>query len=401
MEKEHDPVRLGWMQGFPPAPDRIIRFADGSYYGWPQLRWSFNHIDELVPTRNVWRGPERAGPLPHDDGLFDELTIETLDGKTLTWQQMLDTTCTDGLLVLHRGTILYEQYFGACGPHTRHIIQSANKSFVGTVAECLIEEGLLDDSAPVTGLIPELEPSAWRTATIRQVMDMQVSMNFYENYQDPASDVWRFLRAMGMAPTPGGGKPETIAEVLPFIQGDGRHGEAFAYREPNIMVLGWIVRRAAGKSLATQVSERIWQHIGAEHDACYMLDASGAETTCCMTLRDFARFGELICRGGRTGTETIIPPGAMERITTGGDPAIFAKAEMPHLDGWSYRSQWWCRHFGDRMALVARGAHGQLLYVDAANRIVIARFGSSPVTPEAPLETILFPAIDAIVAATI
>ncbi len=59
-----DPLELGWMAGSPPPTDKQIRFADGGYYAWPQMRWSFNHMDQLVPTKSVWRGPRASRPLP-------------------------------------------------------------------------------------------------------------------------------------------------------------------------------------------------------------------------------------------------------------------------------------------------------------------------------------------------
>ncbi|MFT7091082.1 MAG: hypothetical protein ACJAYE_001808 [Candidatus Azotimanducaceae bacterium] len=43
------------MVGFPPRQLHQVNFADGSWYGWPQLRWSFNHIEELVPTKTGLR----------------------------------------------------------------------------------------------------------------------------------------------------------------------------------------------------------------------------------------------------------------------------------------------------------------------------------------------------------
>jgi CubicO group peptidase (beta-lactamase class C family) len=51
-----DPVTMGWMAGFPPPPDRVIRWADGSAYAFPQLRWSFSNFRRLAPTSNVSRG---------------------------------------------------------------------------------------------------------------------------------------------------------------------------------------------------------------------------------------------------------------------------------------------------------------------------------------------------------
>lgn len=54
-----DPETLGWMRGFPPPPDRTITFQDGSFRSFPELRWAWSNIRQLVPTVNVWRG---AGP---------------------------------------------------------------------------------------------------------------------------------------------------------------------------------------------------------------------------------------------------------------------------------------------------------------------------------------------------
>lgn len=53
---ETDPETLGWMKGFPPSPDRTISFQDGSFRSFPELRWAWSNIRQLVPTVNVWRG---------------------------------------------------------------------------------------------------------------------------------------------------------------------------------------------------------------------------------------------------------------------------------------------------------------------------------------------------------
>jgi hypothetical protein len=51
-----DPKVLKWMEGIPPPADKQIRYDDGSYYRFPQWRWSFSHWRELVPTVSVSRG---------------------------------------------------------------------------------------------------------------------------------------------------------------------------------------------------------------------------------------------------------------------------------------------------------------------------------------------------------
>ena len=51
-----DPIALGWMAGSPPPADKLVRFEDGSFFRFPQWRWSFSHWRELVPTVNVAHG---------------------------------------------------------------------------------------------------------------------------------------------------------------------------------------------------------------------------------------------------------------------------------------------------------------------------------------------------------
>ena len=399
---EDDPQSLGWMAGFPPAADKIIRFSDLSYYGWPQLRWSFNHLPQLTPTKLAWRGTRASRQLPAEPRDFTDLTIALADGSTIGWAEMIDSTHTDGLAVLHDGRLVFEEYFGACGPHVHHSLMSCNKSMIGTVSEILIHDGTLDDTALVPTIVPELADSAWSDATVRDVLDMVVSMTYHEDYMVPDSDVWKVVRASGMAPLTEA-DPPTVADFLPSIPKDGSHGEAFAYREPNIFVLGWIVRRAAGKDLTTLASEMVWQHIGAEHDWLYMVDASGAESTASATLRDFVRFGQLFADGGlvddeKGDSQRILPQAVVDAVLGGGDQAVFARAGMETLPDWSYRSQWWYRHVDGRICAVARGAHGQFLYIDPTNDLVIARFGSSPNAPSTLLDHVLLPTIDAITA---
>ncbi len=142
---------MGWMQGSPPPPDRIIRFADLSFYRFPQLRWSFPHWRELYPTVNVARGEGAASYLPRrmrQD--IDALRFSPLGGAaTMTWPESLAANYTEGIVVLHRGMIVYERYFGALQPERAHVAHSVTKSFVGTIAAMLLHEGVLDPSARI------------------------------------------------------------------------------------------------------------------------------------------------------------------------------------------------------------------------------------------------------------
>ncbi|WP_166845761.1 serine hydrolase domain-containing protein [Pseudoteredinibacter isoporae] len=391
-----------WMEGFPPNPDQIIQFNDGSYARFPQIRWSLCHIEELVPTRSVWRGSEPVSQLDTSDKDVFSLSIHTLDGRTMQLEEALKHCFTDGFLVLHKGKIASERYFLHCTPNTRHVIQSASKSFVGTLAEQLSVEGVLDKKRVVSHYLPELKQAAWKDARVVDVMDMLVGMQFDEDYRRPDSEVYRYLMAMGMLPHPPGVKAfRSVYQYLPNIPKEGKHNKAFAYREPNISVLGWLLRRVSGMSLADLVSERIWQPLGMERDAYFMVDGWGAEGTLSMTLRDFARFGKLILSRGQLNGRQIFSPEAIENCFKGGCVDKFAAGMNGKVSPsfQSYKSQWWVRHLEGRNALQARGAYGQSLYIDPQAEIVIARFGSAKTSPSADLDHIVTPMHDAIVKA--
>jgi CubicO group peptidase (beta-lactamase class C family) len=123
----------------------------------------------------------------------------------MTWKASLDANYTDGMLILHRGEIVYEYYSGCLDREGRHGAMSVTKSFVGTVAEILIAEGDLDDSKLVSDYVPELQSSAFGNATVRQVMDMTTGLDYNENYADPESDIWQYAA---------GRRPHTQARIL-------------------------------------------------------------------------------------------------------------------------------------------------------------------------------------------
>jgi hypothetical protein len=397
-----DPRALGVMQGFPPDAGKTIRFADGSSWRFPNTRWSFSHQRELVPTVNVWRGGAPATKLPvslRDD--IDGVGFTSMDGRQLTWEQSLGLNYTDGILILHRGAIVYERYFGALEPQLQHIAMSVTKSFVGLIAGTLAHEGRLDPNAPVTTYVPELKTSAYGDATVRQVMDMTIGVQYSETYTDPKAEIWAYTRAAGTGPRPPGySGPDSIFEFLQQLKKEGEHGQAFAYKTCNTEVLAWIVQRVAGAPFAQLLSERIWRRLGVEEDAYIMVDRIGAAM--CggglnLTLRDMARFGEMMRNEGAASGAQIVPAAVVADVRGGADRDHFAKAGYLTLPGWSYRTQWWVAH--DNLgAFSARGIHGQAIWIAPAAELVIARFASHPTAANgnSPLDHVSLPAYRAV-----
>ena len=354
---ESDPRTMGWMDGAPPPEAKRVRFADGSMMAFPQNRWANSHYRELVPTKVVARGHGPVHPLPRAERQdLDAVRFFPIGvAQEMTWGQSLLANYTDGIVVLHRGQIVYERYVGALDADTPHIAFSVTKSFIGTIAECLVHEGALDDAATVAHYVPELAGSAFGDATVREVMDMTTGLQYSEVYTDPQAEIWSHARAGGLiARPPGYQGPDNFYEFLQTVEKQGAHGAHFSYKTVNTDALG------------------------AEHDAYITVDTAGTEFAgggLNTTLRDLARFGEMMRNGGRAMGQQVVPQAVVDGICKGADPAKFVSAGYHTLPGWSYRSMWWVSH-NPHGAYMARGIHGQAIYIDPVAEMVIARYGS-------------------------
>ncbi|TWI62254.1 hypothetical protein LZ24_03381 [Desulfobotulus alkaliphilus] len=400
---QSDPRALGWMTGFPPPPERLIMQPESDFFSFPKLRWTVCHIRELMPTKRVYRGitPLTSFEYALDAGI-DAVTFTPLGGeKPMTWKESLSVNYTDGILILHKGRVVYEKYFGCLDGMGKHAAMSMTKSLTGLLAEILVVEGQLDETAKVSSIIPELKDSAFGSASVRQVMDMTTALDYSEDYSDPEADIWHYSKAASPLPKPVGYEgPDGYFEYLQTLRQDGVHGEVFAYRTVNSDALGWIISRASGRDTAHLLSERIWSRMGAEQDGYMTVDAKGtpfAGGGLSAGMRDMGRIGLLMLNGGKIHGQRLFPEEVTKKIRAGGDRKAFAEAGYKTLEGGSYRSMWWVFHNGHG-AFAARGVHGQTIYVDPAADMVIVRFASFPKAENAQIDSTSLPAYQAVAA---
>lgn len=374
-----DPVAMGWMVGAPPPPEKRILAARADHMRFPMIRWAYSNMRSFTATARVAaRGSGTAFPRALRPDLGAVRFTPTGADAAITFADSLVEAYTDGILVLHKGTVVFERWFGVTGPETRHIAFSVTKSFIGTLVQMLVGEGRIDLDARVSSVVPELAASGFGSATIGQVLNMTTALDFSEDYGDPNSGIGAYSAALGLTPRPAGYTgPHNLWDYLTTVQGEGAHGHGFVYRTPNTDVLAWIVTRATGKPLHELLTERLWQPLGMLGDADLMVDETGSPFAgggLNLRLEDLARFGEAL----RTGGAGVIPEADVARIRAGGDPARFAVDGYPQLAGWSYGSQWWHSHNANG-CFSGRGIHGQVLWIDPAAEMVIARFASHPV----------------------
>ena len=380
------------MQGFPPPPDKLITQPDSNYFSFPKLRWTVCHLREFLPTEQVSRGLGAPVPLAYD---LDETAIDALTFKPMgveeemTWRQSLSANYTDGMLILHKGKIVNERYFGCLDETGKHGAMSMTKSLTGLLAEILVAEGELDDTALVSSIIPELSDSAFGNATARQVIDMTTGLSYSEDYSDPNADIWKYSAAASPLTKPADYQgPNGYFEYHQTVQSKGAHGDAFYYKTINTDALGWIISHVSGKAVTELLSERVWSRMSAEQDGYMTVDGKGtpfAGGGLSAGLRDLGRIGLLMLNEGEINGQRLFPSQVVASIRSGGSKAAFAKAGYRTLEGGSYRGMWWLLH-NEHGAFAARGVHGQTIYVDPTAEMVIVRFASYPTAKNAKID---------------
>ena len=298
------PQKLGWMQGFPPPSDRTISAMDGSFFKFPALRYSVCHMRQFMPTVNVPAAQVGRYDFEVDyDAKIDQLTfIPQGEEKPMTWRASLQKNYTDGMLILHKGKIIYEKYFGALKPDGVHAAMSVSKTFTGTLGALLVVEGVLDENEVAASYVPELKNSAFGDATIREILDMTAAIQFSEDYSDPNAEIWTFTASGNPFKSMDYKGPGNYYEYAQTVKKNGIHGAEFGYKTVNTDVMGWIVSRVTGKSIPQLLSERIWKPMGARFDRYNHIDGAGnafSAGAISAKIRYMAKIGEMIRKNGR------------------------------------------------------------------------------------------------------
>jgi CubicO group peptidase (beta-lactamase class C family) len=366
------------------TPNPTVSLAD--WQGAPHNRRTFGRMREYVPTARVAAG---TTPLRLRDGGSLDLDLPVRIGEAdRPLRSVLADTYTDGFMVVHRGIVLAETYPGDLGPDRTHMLFSVSKSIVGTVAANLVAGGLLDPSAQLSDYVPELGSSGYAGATVRHILDMRSGIRFSEEYLDAHAEVRQLDQAVGWVPRVDDWVPDSLYGYLPMLEPARPHGGTFEYRSCETDVLGWVCERAAGEPMPSLLSRLLWSRIAAD-DMDAGVDRAGAvfcDGGLAATLRDAARFGELLRLGGANGSDRIIPASWIEDSLTGDADSreAFAQSptETPPFPGGMYRNQFWVP-YPDRRVLLCLGIHGQSIYVDIDRAMVVVKLSScpSPVDP--------------------
>lgn len=356
------------------------------------LRWNmldrsvnsltFRSMDTLYNTRQVARSGD-VSPLVKAEQPM--LVSYTYDGKQYTTEDFLDRTYTNALLVMKDGQIVYENYLNNMHPDTRHMGWSMTKSITAILVGVAYEEGRIKSlDQPITDYIPELSKGAYAGVTIRQVLEMTSGVDYEERYDfvNPGAAAKNHILALVK-------NVARFADVATTLKRKYEPGTVFEYKTIDTAVLGWLLERVLGGSnVSAYAAQKLWEPLGAEQNGFFILDGEpgvGREFTGAgfnATLRDWARFGQMVLNGGEFNGHRIVSSEFIKQAT---QPVL---PEDPVMGGYGY--QWWT--IQDSNAFSAIGLQGQFVYIDPDTQTVIVKLSYIPQEEmnELEVETLTF-----------
>ena len=345
----------------------------------PFNRWSFSHLREVLPTVNIEHSDGQILKLKKSKKYTENFDLDYY-GQTQFIDEIAKKRFIDGIIILENDEILFERYYGNLTEDKPHLMNSITKSVVGLLAGKLEQDGLIDFDKPVSYYVPELSESGWGPDSLRLVLDMKDGSDYSEDYPDFTTTFRIQDCAIGW--TDADYCPEKIENglygFLPTIGRKESNVGIFKYRSGSTDVIGWVLEKATGKSLANLISEYIWKPMGAEFDAYITVDESGfvlADHGMNSTLRDLSRLGLLVLNEGEVFSQQIIPAEFIRDMHAHEDlnwPYKVSDGTSPY-----YRSFWWGKGNIER-DLNGYGIHGQLLRVAPEAEMVVAIYSTWP-----------------------
>jgi CubicO group peptidase (beta-lactamase class C family) len=271
----------------------------------------------------------------------------------MTVAELLGSEHLMGLVVVQDGKVLMEHYAPDHGADVPWVTFSVTKSVTSLLIGAAIHDGYIDSvTDPIVKYLPRLAGSEYGKSRVQDILQMASGIAWNEDYEDPESDVARAAALNGVA----------LTDYLAQLPRMAPPGTRFNYNTAESNLLGEVLRSAIGMNAAPYLSQKIWQPMGMESDANWLLSLPEDRETggCCIsaTLRDYARLGLLALADGVLPDGTrVLPEGWMAAST----------APSQGYDGYGYK--WWLdadERYG------AYGIFGQAIAVDPQAKLVIA-----------------------------
>ena len=357
---EPDEKALGKAESYPRGASIVTMYADPFKVG------SFSATDKILPTRMVAQSDSvtalrKAVPAT--------ITYQ-YKGETYQLSDYLERQRVTSLLVLRNGEIIAERYRYGRQENDHFLSFSMAKSVTSMLIAVALQKGLiksLDDRAE--DYVPELKGSGYGVATLRQLLRMSSGVKFREKY-DGKDDLAKLRMAQR------GAQPDGVLKSLAsFNDRKAEPGEKFSYASSESTVLGYVLARATGRSVASLTSKWLWQPLGAEADAWWNLSAADKQEETAgyfnATLRDYGRIGLMLADDGAINGRQIVPKDyLLEATTAERQPQAFRPGNATKYYGYGY--QFWLFPLRHRTFGII-GIYGQCIFVQPDSGLVMVQ----------------------------
>ena len=354
----------------------------------PQITEIFSHMENYIPTVLIEKGNTKTTKLPENIShtLGQEILTSPFFEKETSLDQICDEKQVNGVIVLHKGQVVYERY-PEMEPTDKHFLGSVSKTFLGTVIAHLADEGKLNEKDQIGKHLIEFKGKPLANVTIENLLRMTSGINCRESgkgsFTDPNHCFYKLLQHSTVYTEPNPRFEESLMELLANSGQIEPAGQTYDYTSANSVILTTIAERVSSKPFHELVQKYIWSKIGAEDDARVTLSSSGVAGSygvMLMRLRDLARYGLAFTDDASTKI-------ASERYINqihAGDSALFRSegGTDQHLrkkyyegQGADFQSYHWDVIFEDG-DFFKEGFGGQGLYISPSKRLVIGFFSA-------------------------
>jgi CubicO group peptidase (beta-lactamase class C family) len=361
-----DAERYGAADGFP-ISNPALPVQPGNPYQPKYRVGAFSHFDEIYPTRRIKRA---ATPW-----VFKRSRAEisySYRGNRSSVADYLSRNPVTGLLIAKDDRILFERYQYGRTDRDRLISQSMVKSITGMLIGIAVSEGAIKsvDDTPET-YVPGFKGTEYGRTPIRDLLHMSSGVDFGED-RDNGRDLDRLWIDMVLAL---GTNKGTVGSIAQFNRRIAPPGTRFFYASIEPDVLGTVLRYATGKSLSDYLHDKVWEPVGAEADATWLIDAEGFEVAhhaFNAVLRDYARLGRLLAHDGAWEGKQIIPAQWMiDATTVRASDAYLAPGKLGN-GAFGYGYLLWLLP-GTRRQFALFGDFGQRICIDPASKLVMVQ----------------------------
>lgn len=294
----------------------------------------------------------------------DSLKLKWEDATTL--DSYMKDNYIGGLLVLQNNEIRLEAYGNDAHSKTTWTSFSVAKSVTSMLLGVALKEGDIESMNDLLEkYIPELKGYDYGKVTVKKLLTMTSGIAWNEDYADANSDVAQMYQGLCE------GNEDHILTYMKTLKSVHKPGEKWNYSTGETDLLGILIQKATGKTLAEYLSEKIWKPFGMEQcafwlaDECSNLNIGGSGLSA--TLRDYGRIGLLMLNEGKVDGQNLLADEWIENATS-----LLQKTDDQN-GGYGYL--WWRNNDGSYLAV---GIFGQMVYINPNKNLVIAQFAAWP-----------------------